>query len=348
MGAVTRICAVACAGAALAVATSDAGGRSLSPISVGYRPQVFVAKRSGGVRRLTGGPVPHYRPVWSRRGARIAMSAGRDVAILSLDGRVRHEIRGGTSGSGPVAWSPDDRRIAFVSYHRHGKRFHYDGNLVVADVDGGHRRVIARHADGQPDWSSDGTTVFYRLLQSSGDRPTSIWAVSSHGGAPRRLATGVASDSRVLVSPAGTWILFARFTGTPHDGLWVVPTGGGPPRTLVTRAYFQIPSYGWTAGGRAIFGGKRHRTHPILTTLDREHRALRASFYSSRYELDPAGRWVAWFRESGSIHASRADGRGERAIARFTTASNTIDLDTLSWSPDGRRVVIEASRHSGD
>lgn len=350
MGRLKGIRALACAVPALAIGASDAAARTPPTFQVGDRSQVIVVKRGGGAHRLTGGATSHSSPSWSRRGWRIATSAGRDVAILSLDGRVRHEIRG-ASFTGPVAWSPGDRRVAFVSYHPQGERYDYEGNLVVTDVDGGHRRIVAVHADGQPAWSRDGTTLYYRRGSYSGTAPQSLYAVSAEGGPHRRVSGDVRPGSRLLPSPDGRSVLFLKTsTARRNGGLWIASTVGRGTREVVSRPVYGPRSYGWVPGGREVFEGKAHRTHPRVTTLRGESRALGASFYSGQYELAPAGRWLAWFREGNTdaLLASRWDGTRRRTLARFRASGNTTDPQTLAWSPDGRRLAVVVSRHQGD
>jgi hypothetical protein len=313
--------------------------------TVGYRSQVFVAKRDGGAHRLTGGLDYHFAPVWSRRGLRIAVSTRRYVEIRSPSGGVKHRIRGGNSGSSPVAWAPHDRRIAFVSYTRQGKD-RIASNLVVADIDGGHRRVIAQHADGYPAWLQDGTAVLYAHRKGIA---WSIDAAPTRGGPARRLAADV-WDPRALVSPTGEWILFRRQTFDERNGLWVVRPDGSGARRVIGHRYFTGSSYGWTLGGRAVFGGKRRSTHPIVTLLSGERRVLPVAFRSGQYEVSPDGRRVAWIGGSRftTLRSARADGTGFRELARFRATGNSVDVDALAWSPDSRRIAVEPSKHSGD
>lgn len=309
---------------------------------VGHRSQVFVGKRHGGVQRVTGGPEEHSLPTWSRSGSRLSMTASGRVEIRSVDGHVHHTIRGGTIAD-RVAWSRDGHRLAFVAYS--GADF--TGDLVVANVDGTHRRVVARHADRRPDWSPDGRTLYYLRGQFGSSRRQTLYAVPARGGDTRRLASKVDSHSRVLVSPNGRWVLFRR-----ADTLWIVRRDGKVERRIVADTHDQPRSYGWADGGRAVFGGKSHR-HPLVTWLSGERRALGARLPGSDWDLSADGRWIAWVDEDRGggvtyVRAARSDGSDERAIAGFFSPGNFAQVQTLFWSPDGRRLVIEPFRHIGD
>jgi Tol biopolymer transport system component len=337
------LCAVWLGAVALGCA-GTAAAREPRTIHVGFRPQVFLVAREGGARRLTGGETPHYAAVWSRAGKRIAMGAGSDVAIVSLDGHVRQAIRGAGGYVGPVAWSPDDRRIAFVAYHPVGQT--HEGDLVVADLDGRHRRVLAHHAYGQPDWSRDGSTVFYKQAPHHSYDARALWAVPSRGGRPRRLATEVQTESRVLTSPDGAWVLVLRSFTDRRTGLWVVRTDGGGLRRVFTGQRFLPRSYGWAPDGSGVFGGKRERTHPIVTALSRRQHILGASFYSAQYDWSSRG-WLAWVKPTNGpteVRSSRTDGSLERVLARFTSKHGFEVPERMSWAPDGQHLVIEIWR----
>jgi dipeptidyl aminopeptidase/acylaminoacyl peptidase len=87
-------------------------------------------------------------------------------------------------------WSPDGRRIAFVS-NRTGKEYDENRNtdVWVISADGGALTKISDHdeADNSPRWSPDGKTIAYVGEVHDRDHPK-IWLTSSSGGAPSVLA----------------------------------------------------------------------------------------------------------------------------------------------------------------
>jgi TolB protein len=308
--------------------------------TVGDSAQVFVAKRHGGAQRLTGPPGGHYSPAWPHGGFRVALSTYDTIEIRSSHGRVLREIRAGQIAR-PPAWAPDDRRVAFVR-----SRVGYSGNLVVANVDDGSRRILVHRAIGQPAWSADGKNLFY--LREDRNKHD-IYAVAGGGGTPRRLVTDVASDTRLLVSPTGKWILFVRNRVNRRDGLWLVrPDGSGRHRVLADDLYPE--SYGWTFGGRAVFGGKTDDRHPNVRMLSGEWRRLAVEFQSEQYELSPDGGRVAWVggRGDASLRTAQSDGDDERLLAEFQSAGTGFPsrIGALTWSPDGRRLAFHAYKDS--
>ena len=331
---------------AVAGGATGAAAAETPTFSVGYRSQVFIAKRDGGVRRLTGGTTYHASPVWSHRGRRIATLTGDGIAILSLDGRVRHAIDRGGNRLGPPAWAPGDRRVAFVRY-RCAAACHSRGDVVVSGLDGRHEHVVAHRAVGQVEWAADGSALYFTRQEGDYYEPKTVYAVGARGGAPRRLATDMTSESRLVPSPDGRSILFRR--ESLDKALWIAATDGSGARRVVGNSGY-YGWYGWLQGGRAVFGGKRETVHPVVTTLDGEHRALRVAFRSPQYSLPDDGGRVAWVGGVGltKIRSARPDGSGFRELVRFGANNNSVDVDRLEWSPDGRLLAIEPYKHSGD
>ncbi len=112
-------------------------------------------------------------------------------------------------------WSPDGKRIAFVS-NRTGKEFDHNRNtdVWVISAEGGALTKISDHdeADNSPRWSPDGNTIAFTGEVHDRDHPK-IWLAPSSGGSPSVLAaTGLdlipsdldwAADGRLLYFQAG-------------------------------------------------------------------------------------------------------------------------------------------------
>jgi Tol biopolymer transport system component len=313
------------------------------PISVGYRPQVFVVKRIGGAQRITGGPVRHSHAAWAPQGDRLALLAGfTRIEVRDTSGALRHEIRGGRRTTSQPAWSPDAATVAFGTH----RSLDGPGNLVTTRPDGTERRVIASPANGAPAWSPDGRTLYYL---DRNEPPWAVWSIASGGGSPRKVVSNVASVP--LVSPGGTWLLFVRKERDARRGLWVARSdGSGDERRMIARRNFYPLSYGWVPGGGAIYGG-RHDDRPVVTSLTGRRRFLEVRTAGAVYDWSPDGKRLAWADETGHttrIWSARLDGTERRVHARFTDETGLTHIEQLSWSPDGRRIAVVPTRHQGD
>jgi dipeptidyl aminopeptidase/acylaminoacyl peptidase len=100
-------------------------------------------------------------------------------------------------------WSPDGRRIAFVS-DRTGKAFDEGHNTDVwtIDANGGPLTKISDHreADTSPRWSPDGQTIAFLSAVPEKSHPR-IWLASSNGGGASRTA----ADNVDLIPSALRW-----------------------------------------------------------------------------------------------------------------------------------------------
>jgi len=178
---------------------------------------------------LTGGPVPVASwdpstrggdfakdPRLSNDGRLIAFAKGMEprqsIAVMSLESFVRGapEVRdlvqpaipspGVGVGNACPAWSPDDRRIAFLRYTMTTSGFR--GDLWIVDADGGNLRQLTRAGQNQvacwPAWSPDGTLIAFTLVTGRGSVLTledlgrlavsaDIWTIAADGSAPLRL-----------------------------------------------------------------------------------------------------------------------------------------------------------------
>jgi Tol biopolymer transport system component len=111
-------------------------------------------------RRLTRSPASDLRPAWSPDGRKIAFLSSRDgnqeVYVMNADGSGQRRLtRNPAYDGGPAwydggsAWSPDARKIAFVS-SRDGNR-----EVYVMNADGSGQRNLTRSpaSEGWFAWS---------------------------------------------------------------------------------------------------------------------------------------------------------------------------------------------------
>ncbi len=122
------------------------------------------------------------------------------------------------------AWSPDGRRLAYVSFEGGRPR------VYVQELASGQRRRVAAFPglNGAPAWSPDGRRL---ALTLSKDGNPEIYLLYLDGNRLQRLTANPAIDTEPVWSPDGQWLVFTSDRGgTPQ--LYRMPASGGRPTRL--------------------------------------------------------------------------------------------------------------------
>jgi Tol biopolymer transport system component len=136
-----------------------------------YFGRYLVRTDGSGARRLAYFPLTGWSgAVWSPDGTRIAFKAKSpgppptstspshtDIYVMNADGSGKRRLTHDARQNAEPAWSPDGRKIAFVS----GR----DGNaeIYVMNADGSGKRNLTRNParDRSPSWSPDGRRIAF-------------------------------------------------------------------------------------------------------------------------------------------------------------------------------------------
>lgn len=110
--------------------------------------------------------------------------------VEAKSGEAKQITEGNDWNDSDPQWSPDGKRIAFVS-NRTGKEYNENSNtdVWVIAAEGGPLTRISDHEEGDnsPRWSPDGKTIAFVGRVKEREHPK-IWLASSAGGAASRLA----------------------------------------------------------------------------------------------------------------------------------------------------------------
>ena len=170
---------------------------------------------------------------------------------LGVKGAETQQVTSDSAGSYWVAWSPDDREIAF-------HRFHGDRRQIfVSPVEGGAAVPVTDGTEDErsPEWSPDGRRLL--LLANWGTRPAVQVVTRSADGRwskPRRIPIVIGGDT--ITSGLSDWSPDGQFIacGCGEGGIVVAPVNGGPARRLASSfstAGWAFPQ--WSADGRMVY-----------------------------------------------------------------------------------------------
>jgi TolB protein len=227
--------------------------------------------------------------------------AGADIWVIRPDASgLTRLTRDGTHNDSP-SWSPDGRRIAFVS-----GLGRFDTIWTMKANGTGMRRVTSpRGLDEQPTWSPDGRAIAFVRLLSPTNR--GIYVIDADGRHSRALTHRDGDYQHPSWSPNGRLICFAFARNPNRDryAIYVIDAKvGGSARKLSRDAGGDYRDPVWSPDGKRIA-------------------------YSY---LVPAGKAYA-----AHLATMDAGGGHERIVLR--APPNTVYFSP-SWSPDGRRIAF--------
>jgi Tol biopolymer transport system component len=318
---------------------------------------VFVRELpSGKPQRLTQGEAGDIAPVWSPDGGtlaflRIADGQTQCILIPSDGGEVRKlaDLGPAADAAQPlpaVSWNADGKSLVVVQRG--------EGQLpalAVAALDSGKLRRITNppeggEGDSTPAVSPSGASIaFVRHTQNEGG---DIYVCDAAGGDVRRLTFDDRSIRGIAWTRDGQDLIYSgdRVRGW-H--LWRVPAYGGSPRDLVI------------AGHQAYYPaiGRNRLAYTDSPTVSAIWRAAvgtgepvedRAVIRSTGREVSPVwspdGTKIADVSDqSGSDEIFVSDANGPNRVQ--ITQLKGPRVGSLSWSPDGKTLIFDASSDHG-
>lgn len=333
--------------ACLAVTPLCAGAQDAAPPQQSQR--TFTAADLFGLQQASD---PQVRPggkqvVYVRVSNDINSDrARRSIWIVDTATGAQQPLVAGTGSAMSPRWSPDGKRLAYVSTAEGGAQ------LFVRWMDTGATARIATLPEG-PDsiaWSPDGASIaFLMFTGADGLKLSSGTPAAKPEGAtwaePLKIITGLRykTDSEGFLRPGASQI-------------YLVPADGGPPRQLTSGAFDNQGPLSWTPDGAAIVFSSARETgwerDPALVDL---YQLTIANGAIKRLTdrvgpdfapaLSPDGRQIAYLGyddhrlayQDTHLYVAGADGSNPRRLAVDLNRS----IDDFRWSPDGKSLTIQ-------
>ena len=242
--------------------------------------------------------------------------ASPDIAVMNADGsgytRLAHAGR-----DGQPAWSPDGRRIAFVTEDDDG-----ESHIHVMAANGTNvTRLTDGPSDRDPAWAPDGSAIAFSSLRDAGSAIVSLGTVD---GSVAILADEAGYEGQPSWSPDGRQLAFVSDQAL-YD--------------------FVLDIYSQQADGT----GQKRMTGAVAT--------LSGSSYYLHPAWSPDGSMIAFVTGESlgyggtgfSVALMSADGVFLRQLAHAgTLAWNELpDPGSLAWAPDGKGVAYSSIDAAG-
>ncbi len=293
----------------------------------------------------------------SPSGKRAVIATHGELFTIATDrGEVRRLSRTADVREAQPVWSPDGKRIAFVS-DRSGRE-----EIWTCDEMGGNLKRLTNSdtQKGQPVFSPDSQ----ELLYTASDRALHKYSFSS--GTDTVLTRGEvvgfggSAVSGVQWSPDGKWVAYTKSGRDLLPHVFVLPAAGGAEKRITDAESYSDSSALWTPDGKALVylsgtdvgnigQGGRSSAQIFVVTLARQDKEPGERGIDSEAEAS-ADRPRTGMRQrpegaAGKVDVSIDFDRISRRARRVTRSGDSVSA--MAVAPDGKSLAFVTSGVEG-
>lgn len=192
------------------------------------KADIYVVRADGSdLKKITGDEQNEFYSSWAKNritfGAGAAGSKDSDIYTANWDGSNLTQVTKNAGRNATPDFSPDGKKIAFISNRDGGKM-----QIYVMNADGSAATRLTKDAETayyNPQFSPDGKRIVY--YSEKGDGKDQIWTMNADGSNQTLLTGGVGHNIFPAFSPDGKRIIFsssnrrAKSDGSYIEGSYV-------------------------------------------------------------------------------------------------------------------------------
>ena len=291
-----------------------------------------------------------------------------DIYVLPVAGGTPRKVATLMGAESDLTWSPDGKRIAFVSRPGRVKQ----AVLAVADVATGAVKVLTegwRYEPGGMDWLPSGEIAMSADIGGS----SALYLVNATTGARRELLGGRRKMNGFVFDAAGKQVAYVSSSVTMPTELFVAGADGRPERRLTSfneavnrevawsdaeRLTYRMPRRAGSADSLEIegwlmkpFGYQAGRKYPLVLYIHGgPHSQYGEQWFDETQNLAAAGFMVLYTNPRGSSGYGADftyDTRGRWFAEDYLDLMKAVDLATARPDVDSTKMGVTGGSYGG-